>query len=86
MAVHGTQIPNDAGKMSLLPTVPRPDQLKDTQTGLGSATLARAADNATDIPPRNKDMGATEEILIGTRDQMPPAVERSTCTMARANL
>ncbi|KAF2428958.1 hypothetical protein EJ08DRAFT_553268, partial [Tothia fuscella] len=75
MAVHGTKIPNDAGKMNLIPSVPRPDQVDPNPSGLGSATLAGAADNATDIPRRNKDVDLTDEIITGTGDQMPPAVE-----------
>jgi hypothetical protein len=75
MAVHGTKIPNDAGKMNLIPSAPRPDQVNEDSMDLGSATLAGAADNNTDIPRRNRDMGGTDEIITGTGDQMPPAVE-----------
>ena len=49
MAVSGTSIPGDAGKMNIIPSVPRPDQISDPND-LGSDSLAGAADNATDIP------------------------------------
>lgn len=49
MAAEGTTIPGDAGKMNLIPSVPRPDQIEDPNE-LGSAGLEGAADNATDIP------------------------------------
>lgn len=76
MAVEGTSIPNDAGKMNVLPSVPRPDQMaENTAGGLGAADLSSAADNATDIPRRNKDMGATGEVITGTGDQLPGEVE-----------
>lgn len=49
MAAEGTTIPGDAGKMNLIPSVPRPDQIEDSNE-LGSTDVAGAADNATDIP------------------------------------
>lgn len=49
MAAEGTTIPGDAGKMNLIPSVPRPDQIEDPND-LGSADVEGAADNATDIP------------------------------------
>ena len=52
MAKDGTSMPNDAGKMNLLPSVPRPDQITDPATdpnNLGSVDVEGAADNATDI-------------------------------------
>ncbi|KAA6411007.1 MAG: hypothetical protein FRX48_05318 [Lasallia pustulata] len=74
MAAEGTTIPGDAGKMNLIPSVPRPDQIEDPNE-LGSAGLEGAADNATDIPRRNRDMGATGEVVTGTGDQLPAQVE-----------
>lgn len=52
MAAEGTTMPNDAGKMNLIPSVPRPDQIaSDTDANdLGSADLEGAATNADDIP------------------------------------
>ena len=48
MAKEGTTIPGDAGKMNLIPSVPRPDQIaSDSDTG--AIDPAGAADNATDI-------------------------------------
>ena len=52
MAKDGTSIPNDAGKMNILPSVPRPDQITDPTNdpnNLGSVDVEGAADNATDI-------------------------------------
>jgi hypothetical protein len=48
MAPTGTRIPNDAGNMDTLPSVPRPGQGQDNT--LGSATLDQAADNVNDVP------------------------------------
>lgn len=53
MAKDGTTMPNDAGKMNLIPSVPRPDQITDPATDandMGAVGLQGAADNATDIP------------------------------------
>jgi hypothetical protein len=71
MAATGTKIPNDAGEMNLLPSVPRPDQLEDRD----AADLQTAADNEIDIPRKNKDIGATGEVLTATGDQLPAVVE-----------
>ena len=53
MAKDGTTMPNDAGKHNLIPSVPRPDQITDSNSesnNLGGIDVAGAADNATDIP------------------------------------
>ncbi|MCJ1308140.1 hypothetical protein MMC25_001792 [Agyrium rufum] len=74
MAKDGTTIPGDAGKMNLIPSVPRPDQIaSDSDTG--ATDLAAAADNATDISRANKDISATGEVMTGTGDQLPAQVE-----------
>lgn len=49
MAKDGTSIPNDAGKMNIIPSVPRPDQINDSPNDLGAADLSSAADNPIDI-------------------------------------
>ena len=49
MAATGTAMPNDAGNMRTLKSVPRPDQM-DQVNDLGNDNLASAADNASDIP------------------------------------
>jgi len=49
MAKDGTSIPNDAGKQNLIKSVPRPDQVTDSND-IGVDSLATAADNPTDIP------------------------------------
>ncbi|KAE9961250.1 hypothetical protein BLS_002896 [Venturia inaequalis] len=76
MAKDGTKIPNDAGKMNLIPSVPRPDQIEETNNdGLGDPNLQTAADNPIDIARGNKDMGTTGEVISGTGDQMPAGIE-----------
>lgn len=79
MAATGTKIPGDAGKMNIIPSVPRPDQIEGdpnfAKEGLGAPDTASAADNATDIPRRNQDVGATGEVITGTGDQLPAVVE-----------
>jgi len=75
MAATGTKIPNDAGKMNIIPSVPRPDQDNSNPGGIGSTSQAFAVDNPIDIPRQNKDMGLTDEIITGTGDQMPSTVE-----------
>lgn len=76
MAKDGTKIPNDAGKLNLIPSVPRPDQMDETNNaGLGDPNLQTAADNPIDIARGNKDMGATGEVVSGTGDQMPAGIE-----------
>ncbi|KAI9699007.1 MAG: hypothetical protein M1836_003196 [Candelina mexicana] len=79
MAVEGTSIPNDAGKQRIIPSVPRPDQIASSedvpQGNLGGATIASAADNATDMPRSTADMGSTGEVISGTGDQMPAQAE-----------
>lgn len=80
MAVDGTIIPNDAGKMRTIPSVPRPDQMTEnneafTAGGLGAGDIQTAVDNPADIPRRNKDIGATGEVITGTGHQLPAEVE-----------
>ncbi|KAI9691766.1 MAG: hypothetical protein M1822_007838 [Bathelium mastoideum] len=79
LAAEGTRIPNDAGVQNLIPSVPRPDQMSEdsnfSKGNVGATDLQGAADNATDIPRRNKDIGATSEVVTGTGDQMPVQIE-----------
>ncbi|CAD0097546.1 unnamed protein product [Aureobasidium mustum] len=76
MAATGTTMPNDAGNYNILPSVPNPEQADQSTTGgLGSASLATAATNATDMPKASKDIGATGEVVTGTGDQLPAQVE-----------
>ncbi|KAI9804261.1 MAG: hypothetical protein M1833_007068 [Piccolia ochrophora] len=77
MATDGTSVPGDAGVQRTIPSKPRPDQadLDNTVGGLGADNLAGAADNATDISRRTKDVGSTGEVLTGTGDQLPAEVE-----------
>jgi hypothetical protein len=79
MAIDGTSIPNDAGKMRTIPSVPRPDQLPENPAfnaaNLGSGEIQTAVDNATDIPRRNKDISASGEVITGTGDQLPAQIE-----------
>ncbi|KAF2459076.1 hypothetical protein BDY21DRAFT_339698 [Lineolata rhizophorae] len=73
MAPSGTSIPNDAGNMRTIPSVPRPDQANATE--LGEPNMAAAADNPTDIPRQGRDTGATGGVITGTGHQMPATAE-----------
>ncbi|MCJ1293251.1 hypothetical protein MMC34_004805 [Xylographa carneopallida] len=78
MAKDGTTMPNDAGKMNLIPSVPRPDQMTDDNNfgnNLGADSLAGAADNPTDISRSNKDIGMTGEAITGTGNTLPAEAE-----------
>lgn len=79
MAPEGTTIPNDAGKMNTIPSVPRPDQrgehyLYDNE-GIAEPSTAMAADNATDLPRSTRDRGQTGEVMTGTGDSLPASTE-----------
>lgn len=79
MAPTGTDIPNDAGKMRTIPSVPRPDQraessLYDNQ-GVAEPSTAAAVDNATDLPRSTRDVGQTGAVMTGTGDTMPASIE-----------
>jgi hypothetical protein len=55
MAVTGTKMPNDAGKMNIMPSVTRPGEGFDSATSVtgvnvSQGTLACAADEGADIP------------------------------------
>jgi hypothetical protein len=65
MAKDGTSIPGDAGKMRIIPSVPRPGEGEGTANANGNS-LADAATNPTDISRSVKDMGATGEVETGT--------------------
>lgn len=73
MATTGTKVPGDAGVQNIIKSVPRPDQA--TSDDAGAADLVTAADNQTDMPRRNQDIGATGEVTTGTGDQLPAQVE-----------
>ncbi|KUJ14364.1 uncharacterized protein LY89DRAFT_686844 [Mollisia scopiformis] len=74
MAKDGTTIPNDAGKMRTIPSVPRPGE-GEGDVNANRSSLASAASNPTDISRGVRDMGATGEVETGTGDQLPGAVE-----------
>lgn len=78
-AANGTSIPNDAGKMNTIPSVPRPDQRAEnpaySNSGLAQPSTAFAADNATDLPRSTRDVGQTGEVLSGTGDSLPASIE-----------
>ncbi|KAF7713262.1 Uncharacterized protein PECH_004540 [Penicillium ucsense] len=84
-AVNGTTIPNDAGKMNVLPSVPRPDQRADNPAfeneGLAQPSTAFAADNATDLPRSTRDVGQTGEVVTGTGDSLPATIESKRAFM-----
>jgi hypothetical protein len=75
MAVDGTTIPSSSAQPRYIKSVPRPDQIVEDPNSLGQSGLDRAADNVTDMPRRNKDMGATGEVITGTGDQLPAQIE-----------
>lgn len=74
MAVDGTSIPSDSAQPRIIKSVPRPDQIDDSNS-LGQSQLDAAVDNPTDMPRRNQDLGATGEVITGTGDQMPASIE-----------
>ncbi|CAG8131304.1 unnamed protein product [Penicillium salamii] len=79
MAATGTTIPNDAGKMNTIPSVPRPDQRAEhfgfDNAGIAEPSTVMAADNATDLPRSTRDIGQTGEVITGTGNSMPAGVE-----------
>ncbi|KAF2083547.1 hypothetical protein K490DRAFT_51381 [Saccharata proteae CBS 121410] len=77
MAVNGTTVPGDAGKMNTIPSVPRPGQTTEQSelNPIGAADQHSAVDNPTDIPRSGKDMGATGGVITGTGDQLPATIE-----------
>ncbi|KAJ5734527.1 hypothetical protein N7533_012930 [Penicillium manginii] len=79
MAQQGTAIPNDAGQMRTIPSVPRPDQHPSSKhfdnDGLAKPTTATAADNDTNMPRSTRDVGQSGEVLTGAGDSLPASVE-----------
>jgi hypothetical protein len=79
MAASGTQIPNDAGKMNTIPSVPRPDQRSEhfgfDNAGVAEPSTAKAADNDTNMPRSTQDVGQTGEVITGTGNSLPAGVE-----------
>lgn len=65
MAKDGTSIPNDAGKMNTIPSVPRPGEDEGT-VNVNESALAGAASNPTDISRSVRDMGAGGDVETGT--------------------
>jgi hypothetical protein len=65
MAKDGTSIPNDAGKMNIIPSVPRPGEGEGV-VNANRGALAGAASNPTDISRSVRDMGAGGEVETGT--------------------
>ncbi|KAL4884503.1 hypothetical protein BJY04DRAFT_182623 [Aspergillus karnatakaensis] len=81
MAPKGTKIPNDAGLMNTIPSVPRPDQRSDHPDyeygGIGQPSTAFAADNSTDLPRSTRDIGFTGEVMTGTGNTLPAQNENA---------
>lgn len=76
MAKDGTTMPNDAGKMRTIPSVPNPGQMTENtelanKGGLGAESGAAAADNPTDMPRNPRDMANNSEVITGMGDTMP---------------
>ncbi|KAF5240059.1 hypothetical protein FAUST_4643 [Fusarium austroamericanum] len=73
MAKDGTSIPGDAGKMNTIKSVPNPHQ-RDSEAagGLGSTSLANAADNAlNENEGRESGIG---EVISATGHDVPNSV------------
>ncbi|CAF3430187.1 unnamed protein product [Fusarium graminearum] len=69
MAKDGTSIPGDAGKMNTIKSVPNPHQ---RDGGLGSTSLANAADNAlNENEGRESGIG---EVISATGHDVPNSV------------
>ncbi|PLB54782.1 hypothetical protein P170DRAFT_483505 [Aspergillus steynii IBT 23096] len=79
MAATGTSIPNDAGIQRTIPSVPRPDQISESNQfnnqGLAEPTTAFAADNDASMPRGPGDLGHTGEVLTGTGNSLPASGE-----------
>jgi hypothetical protein len=72
IAVTDIAMPNDAGRMNTIPSVPRPDQAPDSENGITKvnarrSSLAAAASEPADIPRSFKDISATGKVETGTR-------------------
>lgn len=85
MAPEGTTMPNDAGKMNTIPSVPRPDQRAENpmydNEGLAEPSTAFAADNATDLPRSTRDRGQTGEVMTSSGHSMPASIETKNAFM-----
>lgn len=79
MAAQGTSMPNDAGIMNTIPSVPRPDQRAENlgfeNEGIAKPSTAMVADNTTDLPRSTRDVGESGDVISGTGDSMPAGVE-----------
>ena len=64
MAPAGTTMPNDAGKMNVLPSVPRPDEGFDSKEEVIDVNAAQR--QGRDIPRSYRDISATGEVETGT--------------------
>ncbi|KAJ5175066.1 uncharacterized protein N7482_000943 [Penicillium canariense] len=84
-AVDGTTMPNDAGRMNTIPSVPRPDQRAENPAydyeGTAQPSTAFAADNDRDLPRSTRDVGQTGEVLTGTGNTLPASVESKRAFM-----
>jgi hypothetical protein len=65
MAKDGTSIPNDAGKMNLITSVPRPEEGEGV-VNANRTSLAGAATNPIDISRSVRDQGIGDEVETGT--------------------
>ncbi|CAG8296915.1 unnamed protein product, partial [Penicillium nalgiovense] len=76
---QGTSMPNDAGKMNTIPSVPRPDQRAEhsdfDNEGIALPSTAMAADNTTDWPRSTRDVGQSGEVISGTGNSMEAGIE-----------
>ncbi|KAL0256353.1 hypothetical protein SLS55_008747 [Diplodia seriata] len=78
MAVKGTDIPNDAGRMNTIPSKPAPDSIHDaapTNNPVGSRPDQASASGAFDAARSTTDTGMTGEVTTGTGDALPASIE-----------
>ncbi|KAJ5514472.1 hypothetical protein N7463_004024 [Penicillium fimorum] len=79
MAAQGTSMPNDAGVMNTIPSVPRPDQRAEQfgfdNEGIAKPSTATAADNTTDLPRSTRDVDQSGEVISGTGNSMSAGIE-----------
>ena len=76
MAQDGTSMPNDAGKMNIIPSKSGPSDSLDST----APDLASAATNPSDIPRNTADKNPPTEAFTGTGDALPAGVGTKNLT------
>ncbi|CAG8888560.1 unnamed protein product [Penicillium egyptiacum] len=82
---QGTSMPNDAGLMNTIPSVPRPDQRAEHRRfdneGIAEPSTVMATDNTTDWPRSTRDVGQSGEVISGTGNSMEAGLEAKRAYM-----